>query len=58
MLDIITISYAKARQQNPTIEQMTLHKWLTMVDLLGCLQNQTEVTPDLWNSMLQLFSLQ
>ena len=55
--NLISESYASARQTNPDINQMVLHSWLNMSDLLGCSYGLKEVTPDLWNEMLQLYLL-
>ena len=55
--NLISESYAKARQSNPDINQMVLHAWLNMADLLGCSYGMKEITPELWNEMLQLYMM-
>ena len=53
--DLISESYAKARQSNPDMNQMVLHTWINMADLLGVSYGLNEITPDLWNEMIRLY---
>ena len=57
MSEIITNNFVNARQLNSTIDQMTLHKWITMSSLLGSSYGLNQLTIDIWNETMKLQSL-